>query len=87
MPGLPGSCILLRTISPIAASTIAPTQAAPRSGHWNSVAQCPLCAKSGHRLFDQLVGTQLQFTRNREPDRLRSLEIDHQLVLGGRLNG
>src|SRR6516162_4544591 len=23
----------------------------PNSGHWNSVAKCPLCAKSGHRPF------------------------------------
>jgi hypothetical protein len=21
----------------------------PKSGHWNSVAKCPLCANSGHR--------------------------------------
>src|SRR6516165_2657926 len=21
----------------------------PKSGHWNSAARCPLCAKSGHR--------------------------------------
>jgi len=20
----------------------------PKSGHWNSVAECPLCARSGH---------------------------------------
>ena len=35
----------------------------PKSGHWNSVVECPLCAKSGHSalrqgtlLFDYLVG-------------------------------
>jgi len=22
----------------------------PNSGHWNSVTECPLCAKSGHKL-------------------------------------
>ena len=33
----------------------------PKSGHWNSVAECPLCATSGHSalqtlgLFDHLV--------------------------------
>ena len=37
--------------------------------------------------LDQLVGTQLNLTRNREADRLCSLEVDHQLVLGGRLHG
>jgi hypothetical protein len=35
----------------------------PKSGHWNSAAQCPLCAKSRHSalrqrtsFFDHLVG-------------------------------
>src|SRR6516165_9770745 len=30
----------------------------PESGHWNSVVECPLCAKSGHSpaSFDHLVG-------------------------------
>ena len=37
--------------------------------------------------LDRLVGTQLNLTRNREADRLCSLEVDHQLVLGGRLHG
>jgi hypothetical protein len=37
--------------------------------------------------LDQLVGTQLHLARNREAEHLRSLEVDHQLVLGGRLHG
>src|SRR5262249_36525368 len=43
--------------------TVGNVRFTPKSGHWNSVASCPLCAKSGHSalrkrtaLFDHLVG-------------------------------
>src|SRR5215472_10335172 len=29
----------------------------PESRHWNSVAQCPLCAKSGHRNFYSITSS------------------------------
>jgi hypothetical protein len=34
------------------------------------------------RLFDDLVGASKQFRRHVEPDRSRSLEVDHKLELG-----
>src|ERR1700752_2273237 len=37
--------------------------------------------------IDQLVGTQLHLTREREAEGFRSLEVDHQLIFGGRLHG
>src|SRR5438477_13134160 len=36
--------------------------------------------------FDHLVGGGLQGEREREPERLRRIEIDHQLELGGLLD-
>ena len=44
---------------------------------------CPLSANSGHRhLFYHLVSKQLHRVGDREPERLRSSEIDDQLELG-----
>src|SRR5215469_2514239 len=49
---------------------------------------CPLSAKSGHPAtsFDHLVGTGEHRCRHVETERLRGLEVDHQLVFGGRLH-
>ena len=52
----------------------------------------PLCAKSGlmqcskSSLFNHLVGQLLQMQGHIKAERLRGLEVDHQLELGGRLN-
>src|SRR5262249_5010170 len=48
----------------------------PKSGHWNSISKCPLCAKSRHSeertsLFDHLVGAGKQRLRHGEPECLR----------------
>ena len=55
----------------------------PESGHWNSVAKCPLCAKSGHwaaqqltELFDQLVGEGEQTRRDGETKCLCGRQVD-----------
>src|SRR5262245_22358148 len=54
----------------------------PKSGHVQCTGACPLWAISGHlQLFDHLVGYLLNLSRNREAQRLRGLEIDHQLEL------
>ena len=45
-----------------------------------------LMQRSKKRLFNQLVGTHLKLMRNCEAEGLRSLKVDHQLVLGGRLH-
>src|SRR5262249_21457252 len=45
----------------------------PKSGHWNSVAECPLCAKSGHptpaalRCSPQSVATRKNRVGARQP--------------------
>jgi hypothetical protein len=39
-----------------------------------------------YALFDQLVGTQKERLGDGEPDRLGSLEVNHQLELGRELN-
>src|SRR5262245_30739195 len=39
------------------------------------------------RLLDDLVRAFKQWPRHRQASRFRGLEIDHQLVLGGRLHG
>src|SRR5262249_25154273 len=39
----------------------------PESGHWNSVGQCPLCAKSGHQV------TSIRSPRRHE--RVRTVEL------------
>src|SRR5215469_10700384 len=60
----------------------------PKSRHWNSVAKCPLCAKSGHSalrqrfLFDHVVGASKQRRRNIEAKRTGSLQIDDEFKLG-----
>src|SRR5262245_66047575 len=36
--------------------------------------------------FDHLVGAERKCRRNVQPERLSGLEVDYQLVLGGRLN-
>src|SRR5262245_11060102 len=57
----------------------------PKSGHWDSVAKCPLCAKRRHfalkqrtSLFDYLVGDSEYARRDRQSERLGCLEIDDQ---------
>ena len=52
----------------------------PNSGHWNSVVECPLCAKSGHS-FDHFVGDGEHTRRNGQAEHLRGLEIDDKLEL------
>src|SRR5262249_42280797 len=54
----------------------------PKSGHWNSLAGCPLCAKSGHEgtLFDDLVGNAEQVRRYRGAKRMPSADVQS---LGG----
>ena len=57
-----------------------------KSGHWNSVAECPLCAKSRHSalrqimtLFDHVVGELQEMLGNVEPKRFCGLEVDDKL--------
>src|SRR5262245_2879988 len=58
----------------------------PRKRHQMRTMECPLRAKSGHwPLFDHIVGLRKQRWWHRYAQRLRSLEVDHQLVLGRRL--
>src|SRR5215831_16760347 len=45
-----------------------------------------LWAKSGHHLFDHLIGAGEYRRRNYEAKRLGGLEIDYQLILGRRLH-
>ena len=61
----------------------------PKSGHRNSVVECPLCAKSGHwaaqqltELFDQLVGEGEQTRRDGETKCPRSRQVDGQFQFG-----
>jgi hypothetical protein len=41
---------------------LADVRFAPESGHWNSAAQCPLCAKSGHSQLDLAILRFLDWT-------------------------
>src|SRR6516225_4450673 len=56
----------------------------PKSGHWNPVVKCPLCAKSRHSvlrkksLFDHLVGAGEQRLRDDHAERFGGLEVDHE---------
>ena len=61
----------------------------PESGHWNSAARCPLCAKSRHSavrrgtsLFNHLVGDGKDARRNREAERSGCGEVDDKLEFG-----
>src|SRR5262249_6479801 len=57
-----------------------------KSGHVQRTTSRLLWAKSGHRiLFDHVIGLREQRRWHRYAQRLRSLEVDHQLVLGRRL--
>src|SRR5262249_44882112 len=64
-----------------------------KSRHRNSVAECPLCAKSGlmhcskKSLFDHVVGALPQEQRHVEAERLGGFQIDHQLELVRSLDG
>src|SRR6516162_639746 len=65
----------------------------PKSGHWNSTAQCPLCAKSGLMrlqqkrrysiagLFDHFVSMHKERFGDVQVYSLRSLQIHDQLEL------
>ena len=55
----------------------------PKSGHWNSPAECPLCAKSGHEraLFDHLVGNGERARRYSEAKLFGRSKIDDQFEL------
>jgi len=57
-----------------------------RGGEITRWAITELMQRSKKRLFNQLVGTHLKLMRNCEAEGLRSLKVDHQLVLGGRLH-
>jgi len=67
----------------------------PESRHWDSVAECPFCAKSGHLhcgiLFDQFVGASYQLGGNLASDCLRGLKVEHQFkscrLLDGKVAG
>src|SRR5215472_2242390 len=59
----------------------------PESGHWDSAAKCPLCAKSGHpalrqgtSLFDHFVGSLLKVQGHVEAQSLGGPEIDDKLI-------
>jgi hypothetical protein len=55
---------------------------APKSGHWNSVAQCPLCATADiDWLLNHLARFGKQCWRYRQPEGLGGLEIDHEIEL------
>jgi hypothetical protein len=57
----------------------------PESGHSSARLGCPLCAKSRQSapqqitLLDHLVSGNEQSLRHRDAERLRSLEINHQV--------
>ena len=54
-----------------------------KSRHVSAHSRRPLSANSGHqRLFDHFVGESQQFRRDREPERLCGLHVDHQLEPG-----
>jgi hypothetical protein len=40
----------------------------PKSGHWNSLVECPLCAKSGHRPRNALPPTAKPFDKSSTAD-------------------
>jgi len=65
----------------------------PKSGHWNSVAECPLCAKSRHEqlqqnggLLDHLISGHLHDLWNCQAEHLGGLEIDDEFDLRGLLH-
>ena len=66
------------------ASTLAtPMCALGQKQTFACTSRCPLSVNSGHRhLFYHLVSKQLHRVGDREPERLRSSEIDDQLELG-----
>jgi len=54
-----------------------------KSGHWNSVVRCPLCANSGlmapqqiRSLFDHFVGAAKQRNWDGETERLRGPDVE-----------
>src|SRR6516164_10621165 len=65
----------------------------PKSGHYRSANECPLCAKSRlmHRskisLFDHLVGVGKQHRRHGEAKHSGSLGVDDQIELAGLHHG
>src|SRR5262249_50540437 len=54
--------------------------------HPTATAKAFCCGQSG-ALLDDLVSAFEQWPRHHQASRFRGLEIDHQLVLGGRLHG
>src|SRR3974377_1355376 len=67
-----------------ALSRVSNVRFTPKSGHRNSVVECPLCAKSGHMqcskrvLFDHLVGEHEEIVRHFETESLGGFEINDQ---------
>src|SRR6516225_7881598 len=65
----------------------------PKSGHWDSAAKCPLCARSRLMqcskkvLLDHIIGKLLELPWHLQAERLRGLEVDHKLELCWPLNG
>src|SRR6516165_9563838 len=61
----------------------------PKSGHRNSLVECPLCATSGptasqqnSSLFDHVVGYGKDARWNCQAEPLCSLEVDHKFKFG-----
>ena len=53
-----------------------------KSRHVRCTRRCPLCATSGHQLFNDVVGAGEYRRWNCEAESLGGLEIDHQFKLG-----